>query len=113
MMNNFKDVFLLDRNPPEILICAQCKNDQRIDIDKLHKSGWKTSDGTCIRHFTQLLKTAGIDDVSIKAAIDRVSAKYPGKAHPRDLSDPKNKPFLDWLRNPTPAPTLQKTQNPS
>lgn len=104
MSKNFTNMFLLDRNPPEVLMCAQCKLDYRIDVDKLHKAGWNTSDGTCVNHFIKMLKTSGMNDDMIKASVQKVLQKYPNKPHPLDLNDQNNKSFLDWLRNPTPSP---------
>lgn len=109
MSENFTDMLLLDRNPPEVLMCAQCKVDKKIDTDKLRAAGWKTSDGTCVDHFIKMLKTAGMSDDVIRASVEKVSKKYPGKPHPKNLDDPKNKPFLNWLMNPTPAPTRKSS----
>lgn len=104
MAEDFSDMFSKE-NPNLILgICSACEKEAGIGQKTYTERGWNVSHGVCGRHASQFFKSAGIDinTPKIKDMID--------KNNTRDLSDPKNKPLVDWLKNPPLSPTLQKQQ---
>ena len=94
-MTTFKSQFKL---PNIVRICAECNSEQKIDQSKLKKMGWDITHGDCERHFENRLKSFGLDNSEIKIEVDEFKNMAPPCA---DLSDPKNKPLLNWLNNPT------------
>jgi hypothetical protein len=86
-----------------VTICADCQKQQHIDLSKISDQGWKPSHGVCPRHFRRTMAMAGIPLEKIKAM------KQPDT---RDLSQPENKPLLDWFLNPPHAPGGVKKNEP-
>ena len=108
MIDNFKDAFILEPNDSIVRLCANCDKEQNLDQKKIISAGWQLSHGICKRHTAQMYKFAGFSDDRIAAALKK-SETGSDKPPIRDLLDPINKPFLDWLRNPTPSPTFNKS----
>lgn len=113
MAENFKDLFILEPNQSAVRLCSSCNKDINLDIKRLNDAGWKVSHGLCERHIEQMYKMAGFNDQQIKASVKKAESAPDFKGHARDLSDSKNKPLVDWLKNPPVSPTLQKQQTKS
>jgi hypothetical protein len=97
----YKDQFV----PPNIIrLCANCDREQHLDQQNLVDHGWGLSHGICKRHQIQMYKTAGFDDQRIKDIFAK-REKTRTQVSCLDLSDSNNKDFLDWLKNPSQAPT--------
>jgi len=101
MAEDFSDMFSKE-NPGLILgVCGNCEKEQGIDQKAYQKQGWSASHGICARHAEKFLKAANIPDDRIKKVVSNNTT--------RDLADPKNKPVVDWLKNPPPAPSKNQS----
>lgn len=95
-MENFSDVIL---NNNTIRMCSSCEKENNLDQNKITNQGWSLSHGICVRHIKSFFKAAGYDDARINSLMGE---KFKNPC--RDLSEPKNKPFVDWLKDPPQAP---------
>ena len=105
MAEDFNNNFSKEKPGLIVGICSACEKEEGIDQETYTQRGWEVSSGVCPRHAEKFLKFAGIPDDRIKEKIKDVKT--------RDLSDPKNKPLVDWLKNPPNSPTLQKQEKPT
>jgi hypothetical protein len=105
MAEDFNNNF--SKTKPDMLvgICAECEQEVGIDKQSYLDKGWSVSHGVCGRHSEQFLKKANISPEKIKTFVSKNTT--------RDLSDPKNKPLVDWMKNPPLSPTKQKQEKPS
>lgn len=110
MAEDFSDAFIISDTDNIVRICMSCDREQHLDQKKLVEAGWSLSHGICVRHIYQMYKMAGFDDEKIKGVIKKSEDSPDFKGHCRDLSDPKNKPFLDWLKEPKLSPKKQSEQ---
>jgi len=113
MAEDFRDSFILEPDKSTLRLCAHCFKENNLDRTPLKNAGWTLSDGICVRHMSEMYQMAGFDDSLTKQALKKIETLPDFRGHVRDLSDPKNKPFVDWLKNPRPSPTAQKQATPA
>lgn len=105
MAEDFSNNF--NKEYPDLIIgiCSLCEKEAGIDQKSYTDKGWSASHSICPRHVEKFLRTANVPEDKIKERIKTMTV--------RDLADPKNKPFVDWLKNPPLSPTKQKQEKPS
>jgi len=105
MAEDFSNNF--SKEDPDLIIgiCSACEKEEGIDQKPYTDKGWSVSSGICSRHAEKFLRAANIPEDRIKERVKAMTT--------RDLSDPKNKPLVDWLKNPPLSPTKQKQAKPA
>jgi hypothetical protein len=96
MAENFSNLFSKEKPNLILGICSACEKEVGIDQTAYTNKGWSASHSICGRHTEIYLKTANIPPDRIRAVVEKNTT--------RDLTDPKNKPLVDWLKNPPQAP---------
>ena len=96
MTEDFSDNFSKEKPGLILGICSACEKEVGIDQKSYTSKGWSPSHSVCGRHAAIFLKTANIPADKINDLVQKNTT--------RDLADPKNKPFVDWLKNPPSAP---------
>ena len=105
MAEDFNNNFSKEDLDLIIGICSACEKDAGIDQKSYTDKGWSASHSICPRHAEKFLRSAKIPEDRIKERVKMMTT--------RDLSDPKNKPLIDWMKNPPLSPSQQKQEKPS